>query len=782
MKNSEHKYIVQKEISAMKKTVLFILSSILVIMMFLSFAVSSAEYTVPYKDVKEGMWYSEAVQTMYEKNIMTGIEKDKFDPSGNITRAQFVTILYRLSGEESNEAATAGFEDVRQSDWFAPYVNWASEKELVKGYPDNTFLPNNRIQRSEMVTLLDRYISYKDIRAIPDTTAVKGFPDVPASAWYAGSLETLRVTGLIKGNSKGQFEPASSATRAEAAVLFTRFCDMMDKDSEMDTLEKPLPVIRLNTETGKDVESKEEYILTDFSLTAEDGRDIEVSEVSIRGRGNTAWRVDKKSYKLKFPSKVCLMDPAIGDTTTKDWTLISCHYDKSLVRNYLGYHMAEQFGNLEWTPYAEMVEVYLNGEYRGVYMLSEQVEVKKSRVNILDGTDDNIGFFIELDFWSTGTYNIDYFMSMNKKYTIKSDFSNEDQVIALKCHMETVYNIIKEGNEEKIRSVVDVGSAVDLYILNEIYKDVDVGSGSFFMYCKEPQGMLYFGPVWDLDGALGNTTRASTYQGLYAGYNISTSGRVGEESNLWFAALQTNSWFRELVKERWNEIKDKVTDQLNKDLEFIYANIDQFEKNFESWPILTEQLSDEPSKSLKLTSCLDKILYTEDWIKNRISWLDSCFNSSAFSDKFPADSSVLDYEVTGSTTVIDDKTKWIVPEWYNKDNVCQIYFDQIYDLCETKDGRVMIYLGGRVTMTVENMNRIILDEYMGIDTSKYTLVFDDDQFSRAKDMYGGMGSGQEIIFEFDMKLRDIETGEESETATIIFTFHKDLSLNEQFGV
>ncbi len=85
-------------------------------------------------------------------------------------------------------------------------------------------------------------------------------------------------------------------------------------------------------------------------------------------------------------------------------------------------------------------------------------------------------------------------------------------------------------------------------------------------------------------------------------------------------------------------------------------------------------------------------------------------------------------------------------------------------------------------MTVENMNRIILDEYMGIDTNRYILVFDEDQFNRAKDMYGGMGSGQQIIFEFDMKLRDIETGEESETATIIFTFTKDLSLNEKFGV
>ena len=735
----------------------------------------------PYKDVPTGKWYSAAIRTMYEKGIMTGKRSDMFDPNGNVTRAEFVTILHRLS-EEEFEGGEASFTDVKAGSWYEKNVLWAAEKGLVKGYPDNTFKPNDSIKRSEMVTLLARYIEYKGIRVIPDSSAVKSFPDAKAGSFYAKSLETVRVSGLIKGDSAGNFRPNATATRAEAAVLFERFIEMVELSKELEELREPLPVIRLNTETGKDVESKEEYILTDFSLTAEDERDISVEGVSIRGRGNTAWRVPKKSYKLKFPSKICLMKEGEGETKAKDWTLIANHYDKSLIRNLVGYRMAACLDNIEWTPYTEMVEVYLNGEYRGIYTLAEQVEVKKDRVNILEGDkDDNIGFFIELDFWSTGSYYVDYFMAMDCKYTIKSDFRDRDQVIALKCHLETVHNVILTADEQEIRDIVDVPSAVDMYIINEIYRNTDVGSGSFFMYFKEPQGKLYFGPVWDLDGAFGNAVREQATSGLYAGYNITTGGSVRDESNMWFAALQTNAWFREAVVERWNEVKDTLSASVGETLKPVYANIEQYEKNFTVWPVLNEQLSAEPPKSLRLASCQEKIMYVESWIADRIAWLDTAFNSDLFGEGFPADRTKIEPEVTGSTDIIEDRSHWIVPDWYDADNVAQIYFDQIYDMSDTKDGRILIHLGARTTVTAKNMSRIVLGDYMGVDLERYTLFFDEDELSRAREQYGGLGNGQEIIFVLKTGIRDLLTEEESTVAKIDYTFVKDLSLTEQYS-
>ncbi|MBR3990748.1 MAG: hypothetical protein IKI91_01310, partial [Clostridia bacterium] len=73
------------------------------------------------------------------------------------------------------------------------------------------------------------------------------------------------------------------------------------------------------------------------------------------------------------------------------------------------------------------------------------------------------------------------------------------------------------------------------------------------------------------------------------------------------------------------------------------------------------------------------------------------------------------------------------------------------------------------------------EEFMGVDTSRYTLFFDEEQFARAKATYGGMGNGQQIIFELKTGIRDLQTGEESEFDTLIYTFRKDLSLDAHFG-
>ena len=763
-----------------KKFLSFLLAALMLAGVMAVVPAGAVDTVEPYKDVPTGKWYSAAIRTMYEKGIMTGKKPDVFDPSGNVTRAEFVTILFRLS-EEEFEGGENAFTDVKAGSWYEKNVLWAAEKELVKGYPDGTFRPNASIKRSEMVTLLARYIDYKGIRVIPDSDAEQSFPDAKAGSFYAKSLETVRKSGLIKGDTAGNFRPDATATRAEAAVLFSRFLDMVALGEELEELKEPLPVIRLDTETGKDVESKEEYILTDFSLTAEDGRDISVEDVSIRGRGNTAWRVPKKSYKLKFPSKICLMKEGEGETKAKDWTLIANHYDKSLIRNYVGYRMAACLDNIEWTPYTEMVEVYLNGEYRGVYTLAEQVEVKKDRVNILEGDkDDNIGFFIELDFWSTGTYYEDYFKVLGSKYTVKSDFRDEDQVKALRCHMETVCNVIKEGDEEKIRSVVDIPSAVDMYIINEIYRNTDVGSGSFFMYFKEPQGQLYFGPVWDLDGAFGNATREMSTSGFYAGYSISQSGSIREEENIWFAALTTNAWFREEVVRRWNEVKDTLSASVGEILKPVYANIEQYEKNFTVWPVLNEQLSDEPPKSLRETTCYGKILYVENWIRGRIKWLDGAFNSDLFGKDFPADRTKIEPEITGSTDIIEDRSRWIVPDWFRSDNIAQILFDQIYDNSVTRDGRIYVVLGGKATMTPKNITRVILGEYMNVDTERFILFFDEEELGRCREVYGREGDGYGATWEIKTGVRDLLTGDESSFETVIYDFNKDLSLNDKF--
>lgn len=734
-----------------------------------------------FSDVSPDAWYAPYVTAVFEKGIMRGKGAGRFDPEGSVTRAEFVTVLSRLSGEEAT-GSSAPFSDVPRGAWFVPYVAWAAERSLVSGYPDGTFRPDAEIERCEMAALLSRFIAKMGYPLIPDPDAVKSFSDVKGSEWYAGELESLRVSGLLTGDAGGNFAPSATATRAEAATLFTRFAAMIDEGKEY---ARELPVIRLNTETGRDVESKEEYILTSFSLTAPDGRNIELEEVNIRGRGNTAWRVDKKSYKLKFPSKICLTEGSECTTKAKDWTLIACHFDRSLIRNHVGYKMARAVGGIEWTPYSEMVELYLNGEYRGIYMLAEQVEAKKGRVPVSDGEEENIGFLLEIDFWSSGQYYVDYFKSMGHKYTIKTDFLNEDQVVAMKCHLETVYNVICEGDREKIEACVDLPSAVDMYLLNEVYRETDVGTGSVYMYFKEPHGKLFFGPVWDLDGSFGNNAAQTSTKGMFAGHKISASGVYSGDSNMWYAALMTNDWFRQMAKERWAEIRGVLLEVLERELKPVYANISVYEKNFEKWPILhTDVGGGAPPKVLKLNSCYENVRYVEDWARERIAWLDSLYGRDDFVENYPADRSKIGTAPAGPTVLSDDHTKWTVPDWYERDKIVQMYLDRIYDLPEEylEDTRIFVTLGARITMTPENISKVVLGEYLGIDTGRYQMFFDEDELEGVRNSYGGLGSGQKMIGVLSVGIRDVVTGEESTCERVIFTFMKDLKLNGKFGV
>ena len=732
-----------------------------------------------FSDVDPDAWYAEYVGAVAERGIMEGKGGGKFDPSGSVTRAEFVTILKRLSGDGDEVAGNAGFSDVSADAWYYPYVTWAADRGLVQGYPDGTFRPDAKILRSEMASLLSRFIKITGARVIPDPDAAKSFPDVPDGAWYSGDLESLRITGLFKGDAAGKFNPSATATRAEAATLFKRFSDMT---AEAELYADWIGTVRLETETGRDVESKEEYILTSFSLEASEGRSITKDSVSIRGRGNTAWRVDKKSYKLKFPEKICLMPESAGNTKAKDWTLIACHFDRSLVRNHIGYRMARAVGGIEWTPYTEFVELYLNGEYRGIYMLAEQVEAKKGRVPVDDGEKEDIGFLLELDFWSGGDYYVDYFKSMGSKYTIKTDFMDTDQVVAMKCHLETVYRVICEGDREKIESCVDLDSAIDMYLVNEVYRETDVGTGSVYMYFKEPNGKLFFGPVWDLDGAFGNNVQQTSTSGLFAGHKISASGNYSGDSNIWYAALMSNDWFRQLAKERWPAVRDILLDTLTEELKPVYANMNTLEKNFEKWPILHEDIGGgAPPKTLKFNSCLENVEYMEDWARARIAWLDSYFSRDNFVSAYPADRSVLGYEITGSTELSDDHTKWTVPDWYERDKPVQMYLDQIYELPEEclEDGRIFVTLGARVTMTPEILSKIVLGNYMGVDTERYQMFFDEDELARVRETYGGGGNGAKMIGVLKVGIRDVTNGEESTCENVIFTFRKDLSLTAE---
>lgn len=188
-----------------------------------SFAAVSApsEGSLAFRDVVPGDWCYEAVRYVFEAGLMNGTSATAFTPNSPTTRGQIVAILYRLEG--SPDAGASQFADVAPGAYYASAVSWASANGIVNGYGDGTFRPGNLITREQMAAFLYRYASKKG-RDVSAQAELSVFADAGQIASYA--VEPLRwanAAGLINGVSADTLAPAGNATRAQVAVILSRF-------------------------------------------------------------------------------------------------------------------------------------------------------------------------------------------------------------------------------------------------------------------------------------------------------------------------------------------------------------------------------------------------------------------------------------------------------------------------------------------------------------------------------------------------------------------------------
>ena len=172
-------------------------------------------------DVTPDAWYKDAVQYAYDNGLMTGVSATEFDPEATTTRAMIVSILARLEGVTTAEAA--GFADVNDNDWYATAVNWAANVGVVNGYEDNTFQPNTAITREQLAAILMNYAAYKgeDVSNRADLTS---YTDQP-STWAEEAMSWAVAEGLISGVTADTLQPQGAATRAQVAAILQRFLE-----------------------------------------------------------------------------------------------------------------------------------------------------------------------------------------------------------------------------------------------------------------------------------------------------------------------------------------------------------------------------------------------------------------------------------------------------------------------------------------------------------------------------------------------------------------------------
>ena len=271
-----------------------------------------------------------------------------------------------------------------------------------------------------------------------------------------------------------------------------------------------LPVVRIDTKNGVDVVSKEEYISARFALTSNDYNDLTLDEIKIKGRGNSSWGQPKKPYTLKFDSK----SEVLGMKKGKKWVLVANYSDKTLLRNdFASYLGNEIFTNMTWNPSFKAVDFILNDEYKGTYLLGEQIKIDKNRINIQDisdavrGKGDDLnsdgtvdekdgGFIFEVNTTRMDeayNYRTKKGIGMSLKDPDVDDFVGNEAVV--EAFMENVIQTVEDAlysenytdAENGYAKYLDVDSFIDWYLVNELAKNNDA--------CWFSSVYLYYDPA-----------------------------------------------------------------------------------------------------------------------------------------------------------------------------------------------------------------------------------------------------------------------------------------------
>lgn len=263
-----------------------------------------------------------------------------------------------------------------------------------------------------------------------------------------------------------------------------------------------LPRIVIETEDFAGVRDRETEIPSHLQIYGEKAPESEVYELTVRGRGNSSFKMPKYGLKLEFKDKVKLL----GMPKNRDWALIANYGDKTHLRNYMMTRLSEWLC-AKYTPRMQFVELYLNRKYMGLYLLSESIKVAKNRVNI---EENDTTFLVEKE--DSKKFDPPYVQSDNGYYYhIKSpkNPSPETEKLLLD-HIKAFENFAMRPyryNSNEIVEWIDLDDYLLFYWVHEYSKNEDGNFARSVHFTWKKGEPIHFGPLWDFDLAFGNASR-----------------------------------------------------------------------------------------------------------------------------------------------------------------------------------------------------------------------------------------------------------------------------------
>ena len=328
-----------------------------------------------------------------------------------------------------------------------------------------------------------------------------------------------------------------------------------------------LPVIYVNTENSAPITSEDYYLNATCYIDAmgiegfESMGDIDNQvELQIKGRGNNSWAKPKKPYRLKFENKVS----PLGMSKNRHFVLLAEWADGQGRLNWETGFFVSKLMELPWTPAHEPVELVLNGEYMGLYFLTEKIRVGAKRVNIEEQDDEETnpnkvsgGWLCEIDNYDdepqikfrdriTGKFVRTTIHSPEKLSDVQMSYitgfvTNTDDAI-----------FCRDKTSEEWEKYIDIDALVRYYLVCEIVNQIECFSGSCYWWKERGDDTkINFGPVWDFD-----TSNAAwkTFKFCYE----NNEEDVIQDRNHWIAEIVKYPRFQKYVRELWNEYCDSL--------------------------------------------------------------------------------------------------------------------------------------------------------------------------------------------------------------------------------
>ena len=362
--------------------------------------------------------------------------------------------------------------------------------------------------------------------------------------------------------------------------------------------------------------------------------------ITIEKRGNSSQGQPKPPYRFETVDNDGENNNVeiLGMPAENDWVLYAPWQDKTMIRNILIYKLSNELGR--YASKTRFVELYLNQEYRGVYVLMEKIKRDSERVAIsklnpdeISGDDVTGGYILKFDWYNTGDNN-GGFESPNDGIIYNYHYPKPDEIVPeqkqyIQNYIYDFENImLSEDYTNDLSgypSIIDVESFIDFILLQELAKNVDAYRLSSYIY-KDKESVnnkLHAGPIWDFNHGFGNCNYGETWE--THSWLLDYNPEGGDQVSFWWELLWQDENFKVKAAQRYSELRSGIfsNNNINSIIDSAVAELgNAIERNFTKWQLLGTYVW--PNYYV-FDTYDEEINYLKFWTQNRLSWMDDQF-------------------------------------------------------------------------------------------------------------------------------------------------------------